>query len=164
MNGIQTHLYDSDEKAKEKLSELEEPLQAIRWIDSCITGFEDYAEKVVEVLHTRVSGFTWVGYYWVRPTGLTLVASRGVKTGEKAVIGMRRGVIGRAAASGRTVVGSGSSPLLSEIATPVESHGVVVGIIAVKSQSPNAFGPEMVEFLDRVAAEMSNRWHGSTCD
>ena len=94
----------------------------------------------------------------IKTSGLTLVASRGPKEHEHQVVGMRRGVVGRAAALGHTVSDKGEGFFLSEIATPVERFGVVMGVLAVKSDRLKSFGPEHVDFLERVASEMSGQY------
>jgi putative methionine-R-sulfoxide reductase with GAF domain len=72
---------------------------------------------------------------------------------------MRRGVVGRAAALGHTVSDKGEGRFLSEIASPVERFGVVMGVLAAKSVRLNHFGPEHVLFLEKMAVEMGGRWH-----
>ena len=158
MSGILTHTQTIDEKAKARLEELAPTLQAIKWIDRNIGAFEAYIERVVEILHSRISTFAWVGYYWVQPSGLVLIASRGVKENEQKLVGIRKGAIGRAAALGEAVSDKGRGIFQSEISVPVERGGVVTAVIAVKSEHPMAFGHEHVMFLERVASEVAARW------
>jgi putative methionine-R-sulfoxide reductase with GAF domain len=157
MSGIQTHLYSVDEKQKARLSELTPVLQAVRWIDPAIHNYETYAAKVVGVLQTRVSSFTWVGYYRVCPGQLVLSISNGNIENEEQVIDIHRGVVGRAAADGEVISDKVTGEFKSEIAAPVEKNGVVVGVLDIRSTGLG-FGPEYTGLLEKIGAEMALRW------
>lgn len=158
--GIHAHICNIDEKVKARLGELDSVRMAIRRIQPGIEGYEGFVAKVVSILQENVPKFTWVGYYWVRPDKLVLKASSGFKENEEIEIKIRRGVAGRAAANGRIITGNLSGIFKSEAATPVERFGNVVGVILVKSDIPNAFGPQEIEFLQRIADEIACRWLG----
>lgn len=147
-----------DDRPSDDSPDFREVIQAIRDIPTPIASFEDYIDKVLGILHDLMPHYAWTGYYWVKPSGLILMASRGAKEHELHAVGMRRGVIGRAAAMGHTVSDKGAGHFLSEIATPVERFGVVMGVLAVKSDKLKSFSPEHVDFLEKVAQEMSGQW------
>jgi putative methionine-R-sulfoxide reductase with GAF domain len=158
MNGIYTHTKTVDDKTKQRLEELAPTLQAIKWIDKNLGSYEGYIERVVEILHTRIETYAWVGYYWVQPSGLTLIASRGIKAGEHRHVGIRMGLFGRAAVMGHTLTEASRGIIKSEIGVPVERSGVVTGLIAVKSEQVKAFNLEHVQFLENVAVEVGMRF------
>jgi putative methionine-R-sulfoxide reductase with GAF domain len=162
MKGIQTHRYETDSKALAKLAEFEPALQAIRWIDPDIRSFDLFIERVLDIIESRIPGFTWIGYYWVKPHGLTLIASIGPKEGEHKVVAMRRGAIGRAAAAGSTITGHHRGLFVSEIATPVLKFGIVIGVIAVRSESLRTYEPEHIRFVRDLAELIASRWGGKS--
>jgi putative methionine-R-sulfoxide reductase with GAF domain len=162
MKGIQTHRCETDSKALARLAEFEPALQAIRWIDPDIHSFDVFIERVLDIIESRIPGFTWVGYYWVKPHGLDLIASIGPKEGEHKVVAMRRGAIGQAAAAGSTITGHHTGLFVSEIATPVLKFGTVIGVIAVRSEGIRTYEPEHNRFLEDVVRLIASRWGGKS--
>jgi putative methionine-R-sulfoxide reductase with GAF domain len=162
MKGIQTHRYETDSKAPARLAEFEPALQAIRWIDRDLPSFDFFIEHVLDIVESRIPGFTWVGYYRVRPHGLTLIASRGLREGEHKIVGMRRGVVGQAAAAGTTITAHHTGLFVSEIASPVHKFGIVIGVIAARSESIEAYEPEHIKFMEDLAALMASRWRDTS--
>lgn len=116
------------------------------------------------LLHRRVPHYDWVGFYIVDPARereLMLGPFEGEPT-EHVRIPFGRGVCGRAAAMGRTLVVDDvgaeadylacSLKVKSEIVVPVVRDGVVRAELDIDSHTPAAFGEDDLTFLERLCA------------
>jgi L-methionine (R)-S-oxide reductase len=120
---------------------------------------------VVDVLHDRFDGYSWVGIYLVEGEELALGPWKGPRATEHVRIPIGRGICGAAAASGRTQVVDDvdADPRYlvcfpstrSEIVVPIAYQGRVVGEIDIDSDLPAAFGEDDRAFLERVALLIS---------
>ncbi|HAK94730.1 MAG TPA: hypothetical protein DCM87_06930 [Planctomycetes bacterium] len=116
------------------------------------------------LLHRRVPHYDWVGFYLVdpaRPRELVLGPFEGERT-EHVRIPFGRGVCGRAAATGRTLViddvGAESNYLAcslkvkSEIVAPIVRDGAVRAELDIDSHTRAAFGEDDATFLEHLCA------------
>jgi L-methionine (R)-S-oxide reductase len=126
---------------------------------------DDVVRLAVEVLHDRLDSYSWVGIYFVEGAELALGPWKGPHATDHVRIPIGAGVCGAAASSGITEivadVAADSRYLAcfpstrSEIVVPVVYDGTVVAEIDVDSDVPAAFGEADREFLERVAAVIS---------
>lgn len=126
---------------------------------------KEVLRQAVDVLHDRVSHYSWVGIYLVEGPDLVLGPWKGPQATEHVRIPVGQGVCGAAAASGRTEIVDdvNADPRYlacfastrSEIVVPIAFQGTVVGEIDIDSDEPAAFGQEDKAFLERVATLIS---------
>ena len=131
---------------------------------SRLEGREALAE-VCRFLGASFEHFSWVGVYRLDGRELVLDAWHGPAATEHTRIPLERGVCGRAARDGVTVVVDDvrSSPeylacflsTRAEIVVPVRSNGAVVGEIDIDSDRPAAFDASDRLFLEQVAPRLS---------
>jgi L-methionine (R)-S-oxide reductase len=131
---------------------------------------EDLMFQVVQLLHTRMLKYNWVGFYMIKdsagsPPILVLGPFEGAMT-PHTHIPMHQGICGAAASSGKTVVVDdvASDPRYlacsletkSEIVVPIFVRGKVVGELDIDSHFLAAFQPEdreLVEFCATVVGK-----------
>jgi putative methionine-R-sulfoxide reductase with GAF domain len=161
MTGVSTYRYGVESNNAKKIPpELEATLQGIKWIERDIKNYDTYLARLVETLQTRVPDYSWVGLYLVQSGEIDLTISKGLPECERKRVGMRRGVVGRAAASGEVVTGKDILSFQSEAAVPLEWHGVIFGVLSIRSTKKNLFSNEHIEFLQEVAREAGKRYVG----
>ena len=120
---------------------------------------------IVALLHGKLTGFNWVGFYMlekdVEHDVLVLGPFRGSMTPHTR-IPLNQGICGAAASSGKTIVVddvnsdprylSCSLETKSEIVVPVFTCGKVAGELDIDSHSLAAFGPEERMLCEYAAA------------
>ena len=142
-------------------------------VASKATSADRAMEAIVELLHTRLPKYHWVGFYLIEksltatePPVLVLGPFRGAPSPHTR-IPLNQGICGAAASSGETVVVDdvNSDPRYlacsietrSEIVAPVLADGEVAGELDIDSHEPAAFTPadrELVEFCAKVVGEV----------
>jgi GAF domain-containing protein len=126
---------------------------------------DDILRRVVDVLHDRFDAYSWVGIYFVEGDELVLGPWRGPQATEHVRIPVGQGICGAAAASGATEIVDDVNTddrylscflsTRSEIVVPIVYDRLVVAEIDIDSDRPAAFGEPDREFLERVAALIS---------
>jgi GAF domain-containing protein len=126
---------------------------------------DDILRRVVDLLHDRFDAYSWIGIYFVEGDELVLGPWRGPQATEHVRIPVGQGICGAAAASGRTEVVDDVNAddrylscflsTRSEIVVPIVYDTLVVAEIDIDSDQPAAFGEGDREFLERVAAAIS---------
>lgn len=126
---------------------------------------DEVLRQTVELLHDRFDAYSWVGIYLVEGDDLVLGPWKGPEATEHVRIPIGQGICGAAAASGRTEIVDDVNAderylacfvsTRSEIVVPIAYEGRVVGEIDIDSDVPAAFGDADREFLERVAALVS---------
>jgi len=126
---------------------------------------DEILRRVVDVLHDRFESYSWVGIYFVEGDELVLGPWRGPEATEHVRIPVGQGVCGAAAASGRTEIVDDVNAddrylscflsTRSEIVVPIVYDRLVVAEIDIDSDTPAAFGEDDRDFLERVAALIS---------
>jgi L-methionine (R)-S-oxide reductase len=126
---------------------------------------DEILRRVVDVLHDRFESYSWVGIYFVEGDELVLGPWRGPEATEHVRIPVGQGVCGAAAASGRTEIVDDVNAddrylscflsTRSEIVVPIVYDRLVVAEIDIDSDTPVAFGEDDRDFLERVAALIS---------
>ena len=121
--------------------------------------------RVVDLLHDGFDRYSWVGIYFVEGDELALGPWRGPQATEHVRIPVGQGVCGAAAASGKTEIVADVNAddrylscflsTRSEIVVPILYDRLVVAEIDIDSDTPAAFGGADREFLERVAALIS---------
>jgi L-methionine (R)-S-oxide reductase len=142
--------------------------EALDAIERVVAGEPDSDEvlrQVVDLLHDRVSQYSWVGVYFVEGDQLALGPWRGPAATEHVRIPIGQGVCGAAAASGVTEIVDdvNADPRYlacflstrSEIVVPISYEDIVVAEIDIDSDEPVAFGDDDRVFLERVAKLIS---------
>ena len=128
-----------------------------------LAGREALAE-VCRFLRASFGHYSWVGVYRLDGRELVLEAYDGDEATEHTRIPIERGICGRAARDGVTVLVEDvrSSPeylacflsTRSEAVVPIRSDGVVVGEIDIDSDRLSAFDASDRRFLEDVAARL----------
>jgi len=126
---------------------------------------DDILRRVVDLLHDRFDAYSWIGIYFVEGDELVLGPWRGPQATEHVRIPVGQGICGAAAASGRTEIVDDVNAddrylscflsTRSEIVVPIVYDTLVVAEIDIDSDQPGAFGEDDREFLERVAAAIS---------
>jgi len=126
---------------------------------------DDILRRVVDLLHDRFDAYSWIGIYFVEGDELVLGPWRGPQATEHVRIPVGQGICGAAAASGRTEIVDDVNAddrylscflsTRSEIVVPIVYDTLVVAEIDIDSDQPAAFGEDDREFLERVAAAIS---------
>ena len=126
---------------------------------------DDILRRVVDLLHDRFDSYSWIGIYFVEGHELVLGPWRGPQATEHVRIPVGQGICGAAAASGRTEIVDDVNAddrylscflsTRSEIVVPIVYDTLVVAEIDIDSDQPGAFGEDDREFLERVAAAIS---------
>jgi L-methionine (R)-S-oxide reductase len=126
---------------------------------------DDILRRVVDLLHERFEAYSWIGIYFVEGDELVLGPWRGPQATEHVRIPVGQGICGAAAASGRTEIVDDVNAddrylscflsTRSEIVVPIVYDTLVVAEIDIDSDQPAAFGEDDREFLERVAAAIS---------
>ena len=126
---------------------------------------DDILRRVVDLLHDRFDSYSWIGIYFVEGDELVLGPWRGPQATEHVRIPVGQGICGAAAASGRTEIVDDVNAddrylscflsTRSEIVVPIVYDTLVVAEIDIDSDQPAAFGEGDREFLERVAAAIS---------
>ena len=142
--------------------------EALDAIEQVVAGEPDSDEvlrRVVDLLHDRVSHYSWVGIYFVEGDQLALGPWRGPAATEHVRIPIGQGVCGAAAASGVTEIVDdvNADPRYlacflstrSEIVVPISYEDIVVAEIDIDSDVPAAFGDDDRALLERVAKLIS---------
>jgi GAF domain-containing protein len=125
---------------------------------------------MVEVLHTRMLKYNWVGFYMMeagaQPPMLVLGPFQGAMTPHTR-IPLHEGICGAAASTGKTVVVDDvtkdprylacSLETKSEIVAPIFARGKVVGELDIDSHFPAAFTREDQEFVEHCAAVIGKK-------
>ena len=109
--------------------------------------------------------FDWVGVYVVRGEVLELGSFRGPNPVGHERIPLGEGVCGTVAATGRTEVvpDVNARPghiqcfvgTRSEVVAPIARDGVILGVLDVDSDTPDAFGEDEVRLVEAAAAEIA---------
>lgn len=125
----------------------------------------DALQEVVRFLRATFPHYGWVGVYRLEGRELILEAWDGAQATEHTRIPIERGLCGRAAREGRTVIVDdvrASSEYLacflstrSEIVVPIAADGRVLGEIDIDSDRPAAFDASDRSFLEEVAARLT---------
>jgi len=126
---------------------------------------DEILRRVVDLLHDSFESYSWVGIYFVEGDELVLGPWRGPEATEHVRIPVGQGVCGAAAASGRTEIVDDVNAddrylscflsTRSEIVVPIVYERLVVAEIDIDSDTPAAFGEDDRDFLERVAALIS---------
>ena len=126
---------------------------------------DEILRRVVDLLHDGFESYSWVGIYFVEGDELVLGPWRGPEATEHVRIPVGQGVCGAAAASGTTEIVDDVNAderylscflsTRSEIVVPIVYDRLVVAEIDIDSDVPAAFGDADREFLERVAALIS---------
>jgi L-methionine (R)-S-oxide reductase len=126
---------------------------------------DDILRRVVDLLHDRFDAYSWIGIYFVEGDELVLGPWRGPQATEQVRIPVGQGICGAAAASGRTEIVDDVTAddrylscflsTRSEIVVPIVYDTLVVAEIDIDSDQPAAFGEDDRQFLERVAAAIS---------
>jgi L-methionine (R)-S-oxide reductase len=125
---------------------------------------------MVELLHTRMLKYNWVGFYMMeagaQPPMLVLGPFQGAMTPHTR-IPLHEGICGAAASTGKTVVVDDvtkdprylacSLETKSEIVAPIFARGKVVGELDIDSHFPAAFTREDQEFVEHCAAVIGKK-------
>jgi L-methionine (R)-S-oxide reductase len=121
-------------------------------------------QEVCRFLRQSFPHYPWVGIYRLDGTTLVLDAWEGPQATEHTRIPIDRGICGRAAREGRTVivddVNADPSYLAcfletrAEIVVPIRHEGRVVGEIDIDGNTVKAFDVSDQRFLDGVAAKL----------
>ncbi len=133
------------------------------------TPFAKWEQEIVKRLRADVPHYSWVGFYWQDQNDLALGAWDGPAATEHERIPVGKGLCGRAAALGETVlvddVDEAGEYLAcfpstkSEIVVPVFLNGEVIGEIDIDSDSAAAFGDEDRQELERLARGIEELLH-----
>ena len=126
---------------------------------------EKALDAVVELLHHRVSHYSWVGIYLMDgPETLVLGPYRG-KPSPHTRIPLNQGICGAAASPKETVIVPDvnadprylacSLETKSEIVIPIMHGNRCLGEIDIDSDQPNAFGADDQMLLEAVAAKVA---------
>jgi GAF domain-containing protein len=126
---------------------------------------EKAMDAIVELLHHRVSHYTWVGIYLMDgPSDLVLGPYRG-KPSPHTRIPLNQGICGAAASQKATVIvpDVNSDPRYlacsletkSEIVVPIMHGTRCLGEIDIDSDQPDAFGAEDQSLLESIAAKLA---------
>jgi putative methionine-R-sulfoxide reductase with GAF domain len=117
-------------------------------------------DRIVDLLHTRVPHYTWVGIYLLKDDELFLGPFRG-KPSPHTRIPLNRGICGAAASQQQTVIVPDvnaddrylacSIETKSEIVVPVMDGSVCLGEIDIDSDIPDAFSAPDQTLLEGVA-------------
>ena len=126
---------------------------------------EQALTEVCRFLRSEFSHFDWVGVYRLEGTELVLGGWAGARPTEHVRIPIDRGICGRAARDGVSVVVADvrSDPeylacfveTRSEIVVPVRDSGQIVGEIDVDGRTIGAFDDSDRRFLEEVARRLS---------
>ena len=129
------------------------------------------AQEVCRFLRESFRHYRWVGVYRLEGDTLLLDAWDGPEATEHVRIPVDRGVCGRAAREGRTVIVDDvrSDPeylacfleTRSEIVVPIRRDGRVVGEIDIDGTTVGAYDASDRQFLETVAAKLSDAVAGS---
>ena len=122
-------------------------------------------DLLVRELRRGFPTYNWVGVYAVEGEDLVLKAWSGPRPTQHVRIPMGAGICGLAARTQETVVVEDVSKdpryiecfaeTRAEVVVPIVRDGVALGEIDIDSEELDAFGPEDVDFLERIAAELS---------
>jgi len=144
----------------------EEVKRELEQVAGSAESAEDLMSRVVQLLHTRMLKYNWVGFYMLdesaaSPPTLVLGAFEGAMTPHTR-IPLDQGICGAAAASGKTVVVDDvagdprylacSIETRSEIVVPVFVRGKVVGELDIDSHFLAAFKHDDRELIEFCAA------------
>ncbi|MBA3913580.1 MAG: GAF domain-containing protein [Acidobacteriales bacterium] len=141
------------------------------------TSSQQALEAFVELLHSRLQDYNWVGFYSIEksldanePPMLVLGPFRGAPS-PHVRIPLNQGICGAAASGGATIVVDdvNSDPRYlacsietkSEIVAPVFVHGEVAGELDIDSHRLAAFTPEqrkLVEYCAKLAGQVLERY------
>jgi L-methionine (R)-S-oxide reductase len=126
---------------------------------------DEILRRIVDLLHDSFDTYSWVGIYFVEGDELALGPWRGPQATEHVRIPVGQGVCGAAAASGTTEIVDDVNAddrylscflsTRSEIVVPILYDRLVVAEIDIDSDEPAAFDDSDREFLERVAAAIS---------
>jgi L-methionine (R)-S-oxide reductase len=126
---------------------------------------DEILRRIVDLLHDSFDTYSWVGIYFVEGDELALGPWRGPQATEHVRIPVGQGVCGAAAASGTTEIVDDVNAddrylscflsTRSEIVVPLLYDRLVVAEIDIDSDEPAAFDDSDREFLERVAAAIS---------
>jgi L-methionine (R)-S-oxide reductase len=137
---------------------------------ACSSGAEARQGRAARVAATvrRFGGYRWVGVYDVTDHEIAVVGWDGPAPPAHPRFPREQGLCGAAVAAGEAVVVGDVSAdpryltthttTRSEIVVPVFREGVVVGLIDVESERPNAFGGSDSRLLERCAAVILRLW------
>ncbi len=128
---------------------------------------EKLMDAIVELLHHRMSQYTWVGIYMMDgPSELVLGPFRG-EPSPHTRIPLNQGICGAAASQKQTVIVADvnadprylacSLETKSEIVVPIIHAGRCLGEIDIDSDQPSAFGDTDRQLLEAVAAKIAPR-------
>lgn len=116
----------------------------------------------------RFGGYRWVGVYDVTPEEIAVVAWDGPAPPTYPRFPRSQGLCGAAVAAGESVIVGNvlgdprylttHTTTRSEIVVPVFQNGLVVGLIDVESEQPDAFGEGDRHLLERCAALIAPLW------
>jgi L-methionine (R)-S-oxide reductase len=125
------------------------------------------AERIAASIR-QFGGYRWVGVYDVTDEEIAVVGWDGPAPPAHPRFPREQGLCGAAVAAGEAVVVGDVSAdpryltthatTRSEIVVPVFREGVVVGLIDVESERPNAFGERDKQLLERCAAVIVPLW------
>jgi putative methionine-R-sulfoxide reductase with GAF domain len=124
----------------------------------------DLMDRTVARLHEEEPSFDWVGVYVLEGDTLVLGPYRGNPTDHER-IPVGEGVCGSVAATGGTEVvpdvrarpGHIACDIAtrSEVVAPISRDDVVLGVLDVDSNTPDAFGEREVRIVEEAAGEIA---------
>jgi putative methionine-R-sulfoxide reductase with GAF domain len=124
----------------------------------------DLMDRTVARLHEEEPSFDWVGVYVLEGDTLVLGPYRGNPTDHER-IPVGEGVCGSVAATGETEVvpdvrarpGHIACDIAtrSEVVAPISRDDVVLGVLDVDSNAPDAFGEREVRIVEEAAGEIA---------
>lgn len=127
-------------------------------------------EEVCRFLNASFPHYAWVGIYRTEGAELALVAWDGRGPTEHTRIPISRGICGRAAREGRSVIVDdvrSSTEYLAcfletraEIVVPIRGEGAVLGEIDIDGNEVGAYDDSDRRFLEAVAAKLTSALEG----
>lgn len=145
-----------------------------KWLDDILSSEisrMDKLQRICDVLVEKVAHYDWVGFYLADNEDeiLQLGPYRGAPT-EHVRIQFGRGVCGRAALSGKTLLIQDVSretnylacslDVKSEIVVPIIKEGCFIAELDIDSHAKNAFSKEDRLFLERLCARITPLFAG----
>jgi L-methionine (R)-S-oxide reductase len=134
------------------------------------TAADDRARRAARIAATvrRFGGYRWVGVYDVTPDEIGVIGWDGPAPPAHPRFPRSQGLCGAAVAAREAVVVGDvtadprylttHTTTRSEVVVPVFDGSVVVGVIDVESERPNAFGESDRQLLERCATAIVPLW------
>ncbi|MEM0466247.1 MAG: GAF domain-containing protein [Candidatus Thermoplasmatota archaeon] len=125
------------------------------------TDPKNLLQTIVDTLYHTFPTYNWVGIYLLKDNNLILEAWQGKQPTEHTTIPLGVGICGSAAQTGKTEVIDHVSQdhrylacftsTQSELVVPIKKTGTIIGEIDIDSDTPAAFKPKDVAFVEKIA-------------